>query len=324
MANEENMLKKEEFINVIEKFLGNINSLEINVMFVDSNINRNKKYIGYRLQTSNQDILPTIESSMIYVTNEINKRSFEQYDLELSLDETVQIVDREKVINGEEIILEFNECTVDNTKNLSDKFNLDRLNFIMIQLYNPEDNKCMYLFEKYIHFTSKYKNSTKFTLNGNQAAPFKKDIITINPYIDAILLEDNYYILNRNNFNTIFNFKDVFYKIINENKNLIEKANLFVESNSFIEDCVQDGRYLPRLAKVILSSGFEEVKKNKSKLPKLKKLYNLKFTLNKNNEIEYNDKKEISDIINVLLDHFVISALTDKKMIAKAIEKYEI
>lgn len=317
-------LNKEKLLELIEDFESNKNDLEINILFINSNFERKEKYKMYTLLTGEEDILPTIINSIRYLEQEVSKRIFENYDLELSMDETVQIVEKEKVVNCVELLLKMEVALTDDSTALDENVKLHTLDFILIQLFDSTKDKSLYFFQKYIHPTAKYKTTSKFTLNGKKAVPFNKEILTVNPIVDAILHDEHYYIFNRKNFNSIFNFKDVFYKIINENKESIIKSNLFADSDTFIKDCIEDGRYLPRLTKVILAKGFETVKANKQKLPELKKKYKLTFQLDKNGKIKYNDKSEISDIINILLDHFVISALTDKKMLAKAIEKYEI
>lgn len=320
----ERWLDKAEIINVIKSFNKNPDKLEINVVFANSNFKRKEKYKVYNLLTSNKVILPTVISSIKYLEEEFERRSFEIYDLELSVDDTVQIVESDKVLNGMEAIEKMHETVKDDKQILSDKVGLKTLDFIIIQLYNAESREKMYILKKYVHPTTKYKRSFKFTLNGKEVAPFTKELLTINHIVDAILYKDNYYILNRKNFNTIFNFKDLFYKIIEDNKQVIEQSNLFYESSQFIQDCSDDGRHLPRLTKVILAKGFENVTNHKEKLPNLKSQYKLSFELTEDNKIKYGNKKEIKDILDVLLDHFVISALTNNKMIAKAIEKYKV
>lgn len=322
--NTNNHLNQSELLGVITKFESESSNLEIDVMFTDSNFSRRQIYKGYKLLTDENDILPTVTGSIKYVKEEVSNRSFEKYDLELSMDDTVQIVEKDSVINGGELLSKMNQVISNTDDVLDDKVKLHNLNFIVIKLYDSVNNKNMYLFQKYVHPTSKYRSAFKYTLHGKTAKLFNEEVLTINSSVDAILYDANYYILNRNNFNSIFNFKDIFYKIINDNKQKIKESNLFVTSEAFIEDCIQDGRFLPRLTKVILAEGFNTVNNNKNKLPELKQQYSLSFTLTNDNRIEYTDKSQVSDIINVLLDHFVISALTDKKMLAKAIEKYEI
>ncbi|MBS5886681.1 Kiwa anti-phage protein KwaB-like domain-containing protein [Clostridium sp.] len=317
-------LSSEEIIKAMKKFKDNADNLEINVVFVNSNFERKEKYRVYNLLTSNKVIMPTINSSIDYLENEFKVRSFESYDLELSIDETVQVVESNKVINCIELIEKMHNVLKENKQNLTEDVDFKNLHFIVIQLYNPEKKERIYMVKKYVHPTTKYKSTFKFTLNGKEVSPFKKDILTINYTVDSIMYNNYHYILNRNNFNSIFKFKDFFYKIIEENKEVIKKSNLFCECEQFINDCMEDGRHLPRLTKVILGNGFEGVIKNRDRLPELKSDYKLSFNLTNDNRIEYNNKSQIKDILDILLNHFVVSALTDDRMIAKAIEKYKV
>lgn len=321
-----NVLNNQQIVDLMNSFEDNISNLEIDIIFVDSNYQRIHKFKEYKLLIDGHEaeITPTVKGIFNYIISEIPKRSFETYDLELNIDDTVQIVEKSKVINGDELLSEIDQMITDNNQLLDSSINLKGLNFIVIKIYNPTNEKKLYLFQRYVHPTTKYSNSFKYVLNGKVAKLFNKDLVTINTSVDAILYENNYYILNRQNFNRMFNFKDVFYKIIEDNTEKIEQSNLFVLPDNFIEDCKQDGRYLPRLTKVILAEGFNSVNDNKNKLPELKEQYGLSFNLNEDNRIDYNGKSQITDILNVLLDHFVISALTQKKMLAKAIEKYEV
>lgn len=319
-----NDYKNKELLEMINNFQVNKEKLEINVMFTNSNFKRKEKYKVYTLLTDEEDILPTIERSLENLKTEFSKRSLEEYDLELSIDETVQIVEKDKVINGIELLLKMEDSIMDASMALNEKTELSTLNFLIIQLYDSINEKSLYFFASYVHPTSKFKKASKFTLNGKKAIPFKKDILTVNSAVDAILYDDNYYIFNRKNFNSIFNFKDIFYKIINENKEIMKESNLLADTDRFLKDCMEDGRYLPRLTKVILAKGFETVNSNKAKLKKMKLQYKLSFELTNDGKITYNDKNEITDILNLLLEHFVVSALTGKKMLAKAIEKYKI
>lgn len=309
--------------NMINDVKADINQLEINVFFANSNFIRKEIYKLYKLSSKRENLIGTIENSIGYIDKIRQERSFENYDLEISIDETVQIVKKESVLNGIKLIDKISGDSFENDNILDETVDLSKINTIVIQLYSPKLNKSMYLFEKYIHPTSKFRNASKFTLIGRDIKPFNKEIITLHSVIDAVLYEDTYYVFNRNNFNSIFNYKDLFYKVIEENKEMIKQAEFISNADEFIDDCMNNGRHLPRLTKVILAKGFENILEHKSKLSELKEAFGLKIELNHDGTIEYNGKEHINDILNVLLDHFVVSALTDRKMLAKAIEEYK-
>ena len=308
----------------IKDLLDGFDKLEINIYFVNSNFRRNDIYKIYKLAANKSDISETIKQSIKYIINETENRSFEKYDLEVSIDDTVQTISSETVLNGVTLIEKIKNISFDTDNILDDTVNLSTLKTIVIQLYNPMKDQTIYFFEKYIPVSAKFKRSTKFTLIGKTAKPFKEEIISLHSAVDAILLNDTYYVLNRRNFNSMFNYKDFFYKIIKDNQEMINNSGFMNNTEQFINDCMENGRQLPRLTKIILAEGFDKVLENKSKLPGIKEKYKLKFELDQDGRIEYKDKDCINDILNVLLEHYVISALTDREMLAKVIESYTI
>ena len=118
-------------------------------------------------------------------------------------------------------------------------------------------------------------------------------------------------------------YKDVFAKILNDNSEMVRNSSLLTEADQFMADCEADGRYLSRLTKVILAKGFEEVRKKKIEIPSVIKEFNLSLKTSKDGEIVYRGKEDIPEILNLLLRHYVIDALTSNKMIAAAIQEYQ-
>lgn len=293
---------------------------EINIMFVDQNNQRKKRYNGLMLKTTVKDIKQVVLDSIAFLSHEFDKRTLDIYDLEISIDDSTQMVKREDVIYGEEIIkeikVEYTEDTV-----VSKNTDLSKIDFIVIQIYFQ--NKSIYFFKKYIKQSSAYKKSHKYTLSGSVLKPFTEEIITINCSVDALLLEDMYYIFNRNSFNSIFAYKDVFAKILAENTPMIRESGLLTETEKFVSDCESDGRYLARLTKVILAKGFDEVSKKKADIPSVIKEFNLSLKASDEGEIIYRGKEDVPELLNLLLRHYVIDALTSNKMIASAIQEYQ-
>ena len=310
-------IKKElnEFLNAVETGVA-----EINVMLVNQDNYRKKRYKGSILKTTLDDIKKVIVESFGFLSDEIGKRTIDIYDLEISIDDSVQVVDSEDVIHGKEII---DELTVNyNDENVVTKeTDLSKFNFLVIQIF--ANDKKLYMFKKYIHPSTAYRKSQKFTLSGGLLKPFTKDIITINSYVDAFLLSDAYYILNRNTFNTMFAYKDVFSKILHDNTETIKKSGVLTNTETFLSDCESNGRYLARLTKVILAKGFDEVTEKKDEIPKVIEEFNLSLKTSEDGEIIYDNKESIPEILNLLLRHYVIDALTSNKMIAAAIQEYQ-
>ena len=293
---------------------------EINVMLVDQNNQRKKRYKGLMLKTKLDDLKSVITGSFTYIMDELDKRTLDIYDLEISVDESTQMVSKNDVIHGEEIL---QEITVDLTEDnvVSENTDLTKIKFMVIQIYIKK--KSLYLFKKYVQPSTAYKTSEKYIFSGGILKPFTDEIITINSYVDAMLFDETYYVFNRNTFNSIFAYKDVFAKILNDNTEMIRNSGLLTEADQFVSDCESDGRYLTRLTKVILAKGFDEVTKKKSEIPSVIKEFNLSLKTSMEGEIVYRGKEDIPELLNLLLRHYVIDALTSNKMIAAAIQEYQ-
>ena len=316
-------MKKNDIKKALAGFCSSVENgtAEINIMLVDQNNQRKKRYKGLMLKTKLDDIKPVLVDSFAFLSKELDKRTLDNYDLEISIDDSTQMLKRTDVIHGEEIL---NQITVHYTNDnvVSENTDLSKIKFIVIQIF--ADEKSMYIFKKYVQPTTAYKTSQKYILSGGLLKPFTDEIITITSFVDALLLNDYYYVFNRNAFNSIFAYKDVFSKILSENSGMICKCGLLSEPDKFISDCESDSRYLTRLTKVILAKGFDEAAKKKAEIPSVITEFNLSLKTSTDGEIIYRGKKDIPELLNLLLRHYVIDALTSSKMIAAAIQKYQV
>lgn len=306
---------------ILRHYKKNLKDLQIDIMFVIKPISKGKSYKTYMFQCSNSSIEVAVSNTLDNIDRILNKRKLDNYDLEVSIDDTIQTIEKEKVLNSEKILsqitIQYND---ENT--LNEKINFDKLDFLVMKISSKNsDMPSLTIFKKHLRLASKYKNSLKGTFNGKEYKPFYKNILIIGDNVDAILINDFYYITNRNNFNSMLDFKDIYHKIITENSKEIIESKLLNNTRQFIEDCQGDGRYVQRLTKAILADGFKNVKEYHSNLPGLIKKHKLKLSLNRNKEIVY-DKSNINEVLNLLLQHYVTSDLTQKSMIAKAIESY--
>lgn len=316
-------MKKDDIKKALAGFCSSVENgtAEINIMLVDQNNQRKKRYKGLMLKTKLDDIKSVLVDSFAFLSKELDNRTLDNYDLEISIDDSTQMLKRADVIHGEEIL---NQITIQYTNDnvVSENTDLSKIKFIVIQIFT--DEKSMYLFKKYVQPSTSYKTSQKYVLSGGLLKPFTDEIITITSVVDALLLDDCYYVFNRNVFNSIFVYRDVFSKILSENADMICKCGLLSEPNKFISDCESDGRYLTRLTKVILAKGFDEAAKKKAEIPSVITEFNLSLKTSSDGEIIYRGKEDIPELLNLLLRHYVIDALTSSKMIAAAIQKYQV
>lgn len=298
--------------------------IQVDIMFVKKTASKKRLYKTWMLVCCNQDIEEMLEETLTNIDKITQERTIDDYDLELSIDDTVQAIEEEKVVNyqllKESITVEY---TDDNT--INENTDYDKLDFVVVKLSDnseEESKPAITVLKKHLKSPAKFKGTKRFVFNGKEAVAFDKSLLVIGPNVEAFNVEGYFYIVNRNNFNTMLNFKDVYYKIIDENAEQIKQTELFDNAEDFIADCRNDGRYVTRLTKVILVGNLKNVEDNKNKLQNIKNDYKLNLEFTDEGKIVYS-KEHINEILNLLLEHYVTSALTDKRMLAKAIEKYE-
>ena len=103
-------------------------------MLVDQKNQRKKPYKGFMLKTKLEDVYETISTSFLFLNEEIDKRTLDVYDLVISIDDSVQMVKKEDVINGAEILDELTtNYTEENVVNKST--DLSKIKFIKQFLY---------------------------------------------------------------------------------------------------------------------------------------------------------------------------------------------
>ncbi len=99
-------MKKDEIkkaLNCFRKTVAN-DKVEINIMLLDQNNQRKKRYKGLMLKTKLEDIENVVEDSFDFLMEELDRRTLDIYDLEISVDKSTQMVKKEDVIHGEEIL----------------------------------------------------------------------------------------------------------------------------------------------------------------------------------------------------------------------------
>lgn len=113
--------------------------------------------------------------------------------------------------------------------NLMNKYNFSDDYSMTVICFKDIDNREVYLISKYNKIKNWYKKSMKFCLLGGSFKEFEEDIVVLNGCIDCVIMNDEVYIFLENNFDRLFNFTKRMIKIIEDNKDHIEKCS-FVDN----------------------------------------------------------------------------------------------
>lgn len=315
-------LRKEDVISRLDYYVNNIGTVQIEVMFVQKTQSKLNKYKTLMFNCRESDIEDMVVETINNMKSNLENKEIDNYDLEVSVDDVVQVIAKDKVQNHEQIM---SKITVDykDDNTIGEDTDFSKLNFVVLNISGVEDDMAPISFYKQ-HYKSpaKFKGTRRFTFNGKEAKAYNKELLIIASNVDALCIGDYFYIVNREHFNTMLDFKDVYQKIITSNETQIVESAVFENPEQFIIDCKENGRHIVRLTKAILANGFKNLEENKSKLPDIMANHNLQLKLDETGKIQY-DKNLTGEILNLLLEHYVTSDLTERRMVAKAIEKYE-
>lgn len=299
-----------ELKNVIDEFKNN----DTNEYLYWGN-NRNYKlyrtiFEGSEIKEFKQRIISTIELAL-------ENRVINNYDLECSFDDVIELYPSKDVENYN-IINE--KIKKDEVADIKQETNLENMNFNIFRMKaNYGEEKEITIIKKFNKPGMVLKQAMKFAWLGDRMKKIDEDVIYLDGQVDAFEYGGSFFILNRDRFNSIFKFKDMYCKLIEAKEEFIVEANFIDNPEKFIKKCKENGHYVKRISKVIVREGFENLEKNKHKLKDVIEKHKLGIKIDENNRIIYEEDK-IDGILNLLLDHCVISELSDKRAIAKALD----
>lgn len=256
-------------------------------------------------------VLNTIEEAL-------KNRVISNYDIECSADDVIEVYPSDTIEKYKEV-----EQRIKNEEILSigSKTNLERVNFIVFKLCidTDEEEKVITVIKRFNKPSTVFKQALKYRIIGNEMKRIKEDVIYLDEQVDAFEYNNTFYILNRNKFNTIFKFRDEYYKLIDNKEDYIKNTHFIDNPEDFLNKCKDNANYVKKMAKIIKNEGFENLEKNKHKVKDVIKKHKLDIKVDSNNRIIYNEEN-IGEILNLLLDHYVISELSEKRAIAKALD----
>jgi len=315
-------VNKEKVIEQIDYYIENISTVQIDVMFVQKTQSRLNKYKALMFNCREKDIEAMVVETANNMRENLLNKEFDEYDLEVSVDDVVQVIEKEKVNNHEKLMKEITiEYSDENT--VGEETDFGKFNFLILKISsNEEDRESLIFYKKHYKSPVKFKNTRSYIFNGKEPKIFREDLLIIGSNVDVLCMGSLFYIVNRNHFNSMLDFKDIYQRVVDSNEERIVECNVFENPKQFISDCKENGRHVVRLTKAILAKGFTNLENNKDRLSEILSNHNLNLELDGEGKIIYN-KEHTGEILNLLLEHYVTSDLTNRRMLAKAIAKYE-
>ena len=278
----------------------------------------NRNYKLYRTIFEGAEIKEFKESVINTIEFALENRVIKNYDLECSFDDVIECcpsidVENYQVIND--------KIAAEEVASIDQKTNLEKINFIIFKLCISDngEEKELTIVKKFNKPSTVLKQAMRFAWLGDRMKKIEEDVIYLDGQVDAFEYDGNFFILNRDKFNSIFKFRDMYCKLIDNKEEFIIETDFIDNPEEFINKCKDNGHYVKKITKAIVREGFENLEKNKHRVKDVIEKHKLGIKVDSNNRIIFEEDK-IEGILNLLLDHCVISELSDKRAIAKALD----
>lgn len=183
---------------------------------------------GDEIQELKVILLNTIE---YYLDN----RNIEKYDLEISCDDSIDVVDTEAVEEYEKLFENINNERSINK--ISEETSFDKINFIYFKIEKPNSDIKITIFKKFIKPQNALRKSMKVKLLGEKMKRVKEDILYLDSLVSCFEYNGKFYIFDRNHFNSLFKFREMYCKLVDDNSNEICKSEFIDDPEAFIEKC---------------------------------------------------------------------------------------
>lgn len=183
---------------------------------------------GNEIKELKNILLSTIE---YYLEN----RYIENYDLEISGDNSIDILDSEVVEEYERLLKDINNN--EGINKINKETNLDKINFIYLKIEKVNSDIKIIIFKKFIKPQNVLRKSMKVKLLGDKMERVKEDILYLDSLVSCFECNGKFYIFDRNHFNSLFKFREMYSRLIDSNSEVVCNSEFIDNPEKFIERC---------------------------------------------------------------------------------------
>lgn len=200
---------------------------------------RNDNFNIYKTLFEGEEITEFKNMVLNTIKYSISHKEICKYDLEVSCDDVIEVIKANKVENYEIINHKVRE---EDIIVLNNDVRLDKLNFIFFRMTMEINNeiKQITIIKKFNKPRTVLQQAMKLGWLGDKMKRIYDDIIYLDNQVDAFEYDGQFYVFNRNNFNTIFKFKDMYCKLIDKSSEFIAESDFINDPDAFIEKCKEN------------------------------------------------------------------------------------
>ena len=226
------MEKKDEDISNLKQIIKDLQNSDTNEDLLFGRGDNYKLYKtifeGDEIQELKSILLNTIE---YYLDN----RNMEKYDLEISCDDSIDIVDT-KIVEEYGRLLE-NVNNEGSINKINEETSFEKINFIYFKIEKPNSDIKIVIFKKFIKPQNALRKSMKVKMLGEKMKRVKEDILYLDSLVSCFEYNGKFYIFDRNHFNSLFKFREMYCRLIDNNSSEICETEFIDNPEAFIEKC---------------------------------------------------------------------------------------
>lgn len=291
-----------------------LQSLDARLYFITKQ--RNNDYHAYspRISPEIMNELKKILDQAIKNVIDVEQREFSPIG---SIEGTVEVCSTSSIGSYRNIISCLEEDIVERS-NISGH-EISKLNFYCFRLYIDEEE---IIFFRRLNRLSKIKKKGFFGRLTNEFNMVETDeLIGIDDGADLIVFRDEILILNHISMERIFSMTNEYSSHANITLNRIENTNIVHNFTQFRDDCLSNGRVTRILTKLLSEEDLmNDVLVNFDKIKDVISDFELNIGISEEtNQIIYQDRSELLEILRILRDSFYTSAITSRSGIDERI-----
>lgn len=299
-------------VNFMNNLLNIIrNADNIMILFMEKENTKEEHKYYFKKALVSEDLYAKIRE-MYYdsLNNMTSGKSVEEFDPTVTLDNTYESLNIDKIPGFDYIKASINDTSVIDTIHDLKNIILNSTAYCFLFQY---DSELVLTFKK---ITSSYslKNKIPIFCSEGHITEIPQNIFSFDDKIDCIYFQNDLFIFSKFNFETIFSYKTAYYASAISALETLNQYGLINNYDEFKEECLKRSTIVKKFANIEkdkLVEDFRERIHQKTGINETISRFKLDVKINTQNQIEYDDVSTLSEIVNLILDNYLISLCTN-------------
>lgn len=226
-------------------------------------------------------------------------------------DQEIECLEISKIERFKDIITSIDVTQTIDIKNAND------LSFYCLTIYD-ENDRAYRFFRRIVKFKKLSQEGMLFAIQGNTFNKLSSDILGIDGNVDAVVINQNVYILNRMAMERIFSMQSTYKEKAVIAMNIIEKTNRIANFTKFKEDCLDDSRYHKTLTRLLNDDvEIKDALENIDAIRDVIETFELNIELTQDNfsKIIYKDKDDRMEILRIINDAYCLTFIRERNVV---------